>query len=125
MNPEWFPEMALLIAGLFAGGAALRSLFTRQRGGAVRWGAASLALVALALVLASSETLHPYIRRSREAHKPVVLLPVTLRDAEDQDSEGTPSTSLLLGNVLVRVAPSNRYVLAVDGKRFLTLDVDS
>ena len=55
MNPEYLPEVALLIAGVLVGGFALRLLSTRQLGRAARAGAASLASIALAFVLGKSD----------------------------------------------------------------------
>jgi len=61
MNPEFFPEMALLLAGIFAGAVALRLLFARQPGRALRLGTLGLILITLAFLLGKSGRVHsPY-----------------------------------------------------------------
>jgi len=52
MDPEYFPEMVLLLGGAFASAVAVRFLFTRQLGRAARAGAIGVACIALVFVLA-------------------------------------------------------------------------
>jgi hypothetical protein len=103
MNPEFLPELGLLIASVLAGGAALRLLFARQLGKAMRAGAASVACIALTFVMVKT------------FHK--LPGPPTLKPAAEN------SMSLVLGDVVLRVAPSDRYVLSVGGEQFLELDL--
>ena len=58
MNPEFLPEMAMLLAGVFAGAIAIRFLFARRIGRAVRFGALGIVLIALAIVLGKSGHVH-------------------------------------------------------------------
>jgi len=104
MNPEYLPEAGLLLAGIFAWVVALRFLFTRRLSNALRAGAAGLGCFILAFVLV--KTVH------NSPGPPPVLLPA---------SEN--SMSLVLGGVVLRVAPSNQYVLSVDNRRFLELEL--
>ena len=61
MNPEFFPEMAMLLAGAFAGAIAIRYLSARRIGRALRFGALGIVLIALAIVLGKSPRVHsPY-----------------------------------------------------------------
>jgi len=103
MDPQFLPEAGLLFVGVFAGAIALYRVFTRKLSQAMRAGAASLACIAVAFVIAGNFHKPP---------KPSVLLPAA-----------TNSTSLVLGDVLLRVAASDRYVLSVDDKQFLDLDL--
>ena len=104
IDPQFLPDAALLLVGVFAGAIALHRLFTRQLGSAMRAGAVCLASTTLAFVLAGN--------CHKQTKKPAGLLPA----AES-------SMSLVLGDVLLRVAPSERYVLSVDGKEFLELEL--
>ncbi len=58
MNPEFFPEAALSLAGVFAAAFGLRLLFARQAGRALLFGAAGLACMVLAITLGRSHALH-------------------------------------------------------------------
>ena len=121
MNPQWLPEAALFVAGVLAGIGALRLLATEQRSQALRMGAVSLTLLILSFVLVRSEMMRADRGRSSP---PDFLLPASADSSSAAtQSDTTPSTSLLLGDVTLRVAPSEQYVLSADGKRFLTLDV--
>jgi hypothetical protein len=61
MNPEFLPEAAMLLAGVFAGAIAMRSLFARRIGRALGVGALGIVLIALAIVLGRSGRVHsPY-----------------------------------------------------------------
>jgi hypothetical protein len=120
ISPEWLPETALLLAGVFAGAIGLHLLLTRRWSGGARATAISVACIVLALVLAGT---HSSVRWSRMAKSrrglpnPLAVVPAA------PDSAGRDSTlSLSLGGVLLRVAPSDRYVFTVDGKQFLELD---
>lgn len=103
MDPQFLPEAGLLLAAVFAGAIALYLLFTRQVSRAMRAGAVSLACIVLAFVLA--RTLH-------KPSGPPGLLPGTAN-----------SMWLVLGDVVLRVAPSDRYVFSVNDKPFLDLDL--
>ena len=114
MNPEFFPETALLLGGVIAGILALRHLFAREPGPTLRVGGIAVACIVLALFLGRSGWIHSnYGRQS----KPMVLLPASTPSPDE-----ARFMSLALGDVILRVAPSERYVLSVEGKRFLTLD---
>ena len=104
MSPEYLTEGGLILAGIFACAVALRFLFTRQLARALRTGAVGLASFVIAFVLVKT------------AHNPPENPPV-LRPASEN------SMSLVLGGVVLRVAPSSRYVLSVDNKRFLELEL--
>ena len=124
MSPEFLPEGALLLAGVIAGVIALRHLFSRQLRRALAAAAIGIACIVLSFALAR---LHggvrsvqvPILRPARP--NPFALVPAA-KDSIRRDSEPAPYMSLLLGNVLLRVAPSDAYVLSVDGKQFLELD---
>ena len=58
MNPEFLPEAAMLLAGVIAGAIAIRSLFTRSGGRALRLGALGIFLIALAIMLGKSGHVH-------------------------------------------------------------------
>ena len=103
MDPQYLPEGALLLAGLFLGAIGLHRLFTRQLGSAMKAGAASAASVTLAFVLANNGHNPP---------RPPGLQPAA-----------TSSMALVLGDVVLRVAPSSRYVFSVNDKQFLELDL--
>lgn len=124
MSPEWLPVMVLLLGGVFAAVVALNLLFTRRPGAALRAGAACLACLVLAFVLVRGHVFHsPYLTDSRhEASSRPRPKPFVLRPATTDTTGAAPSMSLVLGGVLLRVAPSNRYVLSVDGEQFLVLD---
>jgi len=122
INPEWIPETALLLAGVIAGVFALRLLFMRHLRQAAKVGAASLALFTLAFALGSLHSTTQVQRRLSKPLKAIVLLPATSPKPDEQDPEAGQSMSLLLGGVLLRVAPSNRYALSVDGEQFLVID---
>jgi hypothetical protein len=122
MSPEFFPETALLLGGVFAGGSALHLLFTRRWIKAARAAAISVACVVLAFVLAGT---HSSARRSRDAasrNAPALFAIVPAAgDSAAPPSDPAPSMDLLLGDVLLRVARADRYLLTVDGKEFLEL----
>jgi len=103
MDPQYLPEAALLLAGLFLGAIGLHRLLTRQLGSAMKAGAACAVSVTLAFVLANNGHNPP---------RPAGLQPAA-----------TSSMSLVLGDVVLRVAPSNRYVFSVNDKEFLELDL--
>lgn len=121
MSPEWLPVMVLLLGGVFAGSVALNFLFTGRPSQAVRAGVAGLACFLLAFLLVRIHGFHSrhglYASHGASTHRPPK--PLVLRPAA-RDSTGV--MMLLLGGVLLRVAPSNRYELSVDRERFLTLD---
>ena len=104
MDPSYLPELTLIIAGLATAGAAIVFAFARRFGHALRAGAASVVSVALVFLLA--KTTHP------ESGAPELLSP-----------GATSSTSLVLGGVVLRVAPADRYALWVSGTKFLDLDL--
>jgi len=103
MDPTFLPEAALLLAGVLGFAFALRLLVIRQAGRAMGIGAASLACIALGFLMA--RTLH-------KPSEPPGLTPAAAN-----------SMSLVLGDVVLRVAPSNRYAFSVNGKQFLDLDL--
>lgn len=103
MNPEYLPELGLLIAGGFAAGVAIHSLATRRFRRSLLAAAAGLACLALTFV--SAKTLH-------RPPGPPVLRPAT-----------ESSMSLVLGDVTLRVAPAKQYLLSVDDRQFLQLDL--
>jgi hypothetical protein len=123
MSPEFFPEAALLLGGVFAGAGALHLLFTRQWSKGARAAAICIACFVIAFVLAGT---HSSVRRSRAAASrnasTLLALVPAAGDSTAQSSDPAPSMSLLLGDVLLRVAPADRYVLTVDGRQFLELD---
>lgn len=106
MSPEYLPEGALLLAALFSGAYAVHLLFARQLSRAIRTGAASIACILLAFVLV--KTVH-------NPPKPSGLMPAAEHSIE--------SMSLVLGDVVLQVAPSDEFEFSVDGKKFLELDL--
>lgn len=104
MSPEYLTEAGLILAGIFACAVALRSLLARQLSRALRLAAVGLASFVIAFVLVKT------------AHNPPNEPPV-LRPASEN------SMSLVLGGVVLRVAPCSRYVLSVDNKKFLDLEL--
>jgi len=103
MNPEYLPEAGLLLAGVFTGAIALYCLFTRQLRKAMQRGGISLACVAAAVLMVGN------------FHKPPgkpTLLPASER-----------SVALVLGDAVLYLTPSDRYVLSVSDKQFLDLDM--
>jgi hypothetical protein len=122
MSPEFLPEAVLLLAGVLAVGVALRYLFTRRVRGGLGIGAAGIACIALAFVLGRSGCVHsPYwgAKPLSNAAKPPVLVPASI---PDRGAAADSSMTLVLGHVIVHVAPADRYVLSVDGRQFLALD---
>ena len=103
MSPEYLLEALLLLAGTFVWVIALRFLFTRQSSKALKAAAVGLACFVIAFVLVKT------------VHNPPKTAPV-LRPASEN------SMSLVLGGVVLRVAPSSRYVLSVDNRKFLELE---
>lgn len=103
MDPQYLPEAGLLLAGIFAWAVAIRFLITRQWRSAWKAALAGLGCFILAFVLV--KTVH-------NPPEPPVLLPA----AEN-------SMSLVFGGVVLRVTPSSRYVLSVDNRRFLELQL--
>ena len=106
MSPEYLPEGALLLAALFAGAYSVHLLFARQVSRAIRTSAASIGCIVLAFVLV--KTLH-------NPPKAFVLVPAAKHSIE--------SMSLVLGDVVLQVAPSDEFEFAVDGRKFLELDL--
>src|SRR5438067_12956664 len=100
MDPEWFPVLALLLAGLFAGAIALNSLRWHETRKGLTLLVAGATMVALALLLGRQQ--------STALHYPpaTALTPASLSaggpgDPGDPDST---SMSLRLGGVTLRVA---------------------
>lgn len=122
MNPEFLPEAALILAGLIALVLAIRLLFARQPLRALGVGAIGVACMALALWMGRSGWVHAMNKYGDGAiaawSKPVTLVPASTPG----DQAEPPFMSLVLGNVLLRVAPADRYVLSVGDEPFLTLD---
>jgi len=114
MNPEWLPVLGLILAGLFTGALALRALYSRNGQHAVQLGVGAVGLIALAIALGSPRITPDKIWPLTPASE----APATI-SADDPD---TASISIVLGAVVLRVPASNRYDLALDGKRFLALE---
>ena len=122
MNPEFFPEAALILAGLISLVVAIRLLFARQHLRALGVGAIGVACLTLALWMGTSEWIHAINKYGRGAiaswWKPGAMVPASTPAASAED----PFMSLVLGDVLLRVLPADRYVFSVEGEPFLTLD---
>jgi len=122
LNPEFLPEAALILAGLIALVLAVRLLFARQPLRALGVGAISVACMALALWMGRSGWVHAMNKYGYGAtaawSKPVGLIP----ESTPGHKAEPPFMALVLGNVLLRVAPADRYVLSVGDEPFLTLD---
>jgi hypothetical protein len=103
MDPQYLPEAGLLFGGIVAAVTVVHFLITKQARKAIRSGLIALGCVGVAGVMAV--TLH-------KPPGPPALVPA----AES-------SMSLVLGDVVLRVAPSERYVLSAGGKQFLVLDL--
>ena len=103
MDPQYLPEAGLLFGGLVAAVTLVHFLRTRQMHQAIRSGLIVAGCVGAAAAMAL--TLH-------KAPGPPPLVPAM-----------ESSMSLVLGDVVLRVAPSERYVLSADGREFLVLDV--
>jgi hypothetical protein len=102
MDPGWLPEFALLLGGLAGIVVALNSLFAKQPKKTLKAAAASLACFALTFALAKTH---------RPPRSPALL------PAE------RGSVSLVLGDVLLQVIPSDQYVLSMGGKQFCVLNL--
>lgn len=109
MDPARLPETLLLFTGLVALVGALALLLTRRWNRALR--VAALALVCFGLTFGMSRALH-------QPNRPTALLPA------NQNAATENSMSLVLGDVVLRVAPSKRYILSVDGREFLALNLE-
>jgi len=120
MNPEFLPEAALLLAGLIALVLAIRLLFARQPLRGLGVAAIAVACMALALWMGRSGWVHAMNKYVDSAawSKPVGLVPESTPGHQAEP----PFVSLVLGDVLLRVAPADRYVLSVGDQPFLTLD---
>lgn len=126
MGPEWMLEGTLAVAGIAAAAVAVSRLLAGERSAALRFAVASLLLFSVAVALGRSERLHNSWRarggRAGVAVDPLALKPAApIRPAPDA-SDSADAMSLRLGDVTIRVARSERYVLSVDGQPFLTLD---
>ena len=108
MDPVALPESVLLFTGIWALVASVALLLTQGWNRALR--VAIVSVVCFGLTFAASRTLHQPKR------------PVALRPANGNSNDA--SMSLVLGDVVVRVAPSKRYVLSVEGKEFLVLSLE-
>jgi len=112
IDPQFLPEIALLVAAVFSGVAAIRFLIGGNRSHALKAGAGAVGCIALAFVLA--RTMHP-------ESGTLALIPAAKSDTSAPKAKR--ATTLVLGGVLVRVAPADQYVLSVGGEPFLTLDL--
>lgn len=121
MNPEFLPEFALLIAGVILGGVAVHFLAARRWLRALALLGAGVALMALAFASGRSDRLHGTSARLQNM-KPRGLVPADSTDSPGGVAETPSSVSLVLGDVDVRVAASDRYVLSLDDAPFLTID---
>jgi hypothetical protein len=108
------------IAGAIFALIALVLFFTRRRG--LGAGAAFLALASVVLALTARAPEPP--EPPTPTGPPVItaIVPDSVPSAPATGKPDTSSTSLILGGVTLKVAPSDHYALAVDGKRFLILD---
>lgn len=132
MSPEWLLESALFLAALFAGAVGVSLLRQGQRARGLQLGAISLAFLALTVGLSMNRKIHTAgglgSRTPVQQAKPLTPLlprPASSVDSSTNQLEGTLSTSLLLGSVLVRVAASDRYELSVDKETFLLLEPET
>ena len=124
MSTEWLLEATLILVGVLCGAAAVSRFKAQERGLALRLGAASLALIALAVIFTMSERMHPsWWRRDQEA-EPLALHPAARADSSTDDSNTPRATSLWLGDVLLRVVPSERYRFTMEDEEFLALQWD-
>jgi hypothetical protein len=118
MNPEWLPVMAILFGGMFVCGAALQSFLARKPRRGFALGGAALALIALGLLLGRHGP-------GAATARPRPLTPASLATARaGNDDADSTSMSLHLGDMTLLVSRSNRYVMSLDGRRFLELKVD-
>jgi len=112
--------MAILFGGMFVCGAALQSFLARKGRRGLALAAAALALFAVAFFLVRQHSAQfPQV-------KALPLTPATLattKDSGDDEADST-SMSLRLGDMTVRVARSDRYVMSLDGRPFLKLEMD-
>lgn len=110
VDPQYFPEAALLVAAMFSGVASVRFLVAGRRASALKAVGGGVACLLLTIVLA--KTTHP-------SSSTPALLPAA--KSSTQTSQG--AMMLVLGGVPVRAASSERYLLSVEGKRFLELEL--
>lgn len=125
-NPEFLPEMALLLAGVIALGVALSFALRRRPRPALGSAVVAVALIGLAFFLGRSPETHS-INRTLPSRPPAVdaivpMAPTPAPPGAGSDADTVSSTSLMLGGVELKVTPSDHYTLAVDGRRFLILD---
>ena len=128
MSTEWLLEATLLLAGVLCGAAAVNRLRAGERGLGLRLGVASLGLITLAVVFTTSDRMHPaWWRRDQETKplKPAAHDTAARADSAMGDPDSTRATSLWLGDVLLRVVPSERYRFTMEDEEFLTLQWDS
>ena len=122
-DPEWIPETALLMAGTILVLVSLHLLWTGHRGRGLRRLGLGVGLILLGTFLGTSSWTHESNRATAPDDQPFPpLLPRSSLHASDPEEDDTTSTSLLLGAVLLRVAASDRYVLAFERRPFLVLD---
>lgn len=112
VDPQFLPETALLIAAIISGVGAIRFLVLGHRANALKAAAGALGCIVLTFLVA--KTMHPPAGT-------LALVPAAKSDTVPFTATG--ATSLVMGGVLVRVAPSEQYILSVEGEPFLTLDL--
>lgn len=110
VDPQFLPEVMLLIAAVFSGVAAVRFLVLGHRANALKAAAGAAGCIVFAFVLV--KTMHP-------SPETLGLVPAARSDT----AAPAATTTLVLGGVRVRVASAEQYVLSVEGAPFLTLDL--
>jgi hypothetical protein len=123
MNPEFLPEFALLLAGVLLGAVGIHLLLARRWRRGLGLGAVGVILIAGGYAVGKYGTHWNYSETWRRlTMRPAALVPAADSSSTNMDLEETRSKSLLVGDMLLRVMASDRYVLSADNEPFLTLD---
>ncbi len=118
MNPEWLPVLGLLLGGILALVLAIRALVTGEIRKGLGLGVAAVSMISVAFFIGKENSLS-----GRANAPPLTPAPGVHVNAfpDDEDADST-AVQLVLGKVTLILAPAERYVLTLDGRRFLLLE---
>src|SRR5258706_6217801 len=118
MNPEWLPVLGLLLGGILALVLAIRALVTGEIRKGLGLGVAAVSMISVAFFIGKENSLS-----GRADVPPRTPAPGVHVNAfpDDEDADST-AVQLVLGKVTLILAPAERYVLTLDGRRFLLLE---
>jgi hypothetical protein len=118
MNPEWLPVLGLLLGGILALVLAIRALLAGELRKGLGLGAAAISMIAVAFFFGKQGSISVGAKAPPLTPAPGVHVNA-FPDDEDEDST---AVQLVLGKVTLILAPAERYVLTLDGRRFLLLE---